>query len=51
VAWACGGQKFDNLPGKNVAIYLCNGAAAPLVLLLLAGGAAIASDRCPVDWK
>src|SRR5260221_9715811 len=29
------GDKNYNLPGKNVAIYLCNGAAAPLVLLLL----------------
>jgi|SRR5579859_4537733 len=29
----------------------CNGAAAPLVLLLLAGGAAMPSDRYPVDWN
>ena len=34
-----------------MAIYLCNGAVAPLVLLLLAGGAAMPSDRYPVDWN
>jgi hypothetical protein len=34
-----------------MAIYLCNGAVAPLVLLLLACGAAGASDRYPADWN
>jgi len=34
-----------------MAIYLCNGAAAPLVLLLLAGGAAMPSDRYPAGWN
>src|SRR5258708_2302821 len=41
------GDKNYNLPGKNVAIYLCNGAAAPLVLLLLAGGAAMPRTSIP----
>src|SRR2546427_11391440 len=44
-------QKIDILPRKNMAIYLCNGAVAPLVLLLLAGGAAMPSDRYRIDWN
>ena len=51
VARAFGRQKLTSCRGKNMAIYLCNGAVAPLVLLLLAGGAAGASDRYPADWN